>query len=779
MNKNINNKRIIEDILKQKEEYITAEKSKVKERYINKKRERGKKVVIYLLLCLGVIINFLVKYNLFNTKYYDDKIPKEYSVMVLQNTKIGEYATYEVKLKGKNDSYSDKFLLNIYYNDKVVDTVYSYGDILVFSGKIKIPESLKNEGEFNYKNYLNAKNIVGTIATYNVFKEKNIDGNLFLKYCYQLKEYFNQKIDENIPKKEANLLKSMIYGDKKELDQNISDDFNNIGISHILSVSGANVAIVVYIVKLLLERFKIKKKYINIAITGILLIFITLANFELSILRACIMCILLIYSEQLGKKLTTLERIIISLLLVLIINSYSVLSVGMQLSYMATLSITLFYSKTYNQLKYLFKLKKTNQKKIRYIIKKEVISLLSITCSVQILLIPLQLYYFNSFNFLMFISNIVIVFIASIATNIGVIMLIFSKLDIIYNVLINFEYLLLNFIINIASFLSKIDFLSFSMASPSLLSIIIYYLLIFVIFFRKNIFSYIDRIKNLTLKRIVTIVFNNVCRYKYKYTILYITLTIVYHTFFDNYMYFFNIGQGNASLLHYRGKNIIFDCGSTQKGVADRTILSYLKYKGIKSIDAVIISHMHEDHISGIQKLLSSINVEYLIFSNSKEKNKSQDELINVALNSLVKKIEVIKGDNLQIGKYIDINILMPPSGIVRDKDVLNANSMIVKLNINNNKNVLFMGDATIATEKVLLEDLDEKMNIDILQVGHHGSKTSTSTELLDRLKVSTAVISSKKSIYGHPAQETLDKLKNKRIDIKITQYSGGIKINM
>ena len=127
----------------------------------------------------------------------------------------------------------------------------------------------------------------------------------------------------------------------------------------------------------------------------------------------------------------------------------------------------------------------------------------------------------------------------------------------------------------------------------------------------------------------------------------------------------------------------------------------------------------------------------------------------------------------------INVQILSPDKNIdIDNKDSSNSNSLIIYVKINNMKNstYLFMGDATVKSERYLLDNLIIKnKKIDVLQVGHHGSNTSTSKELLECFNIKNAVISSKKEVYGHPTKEVLEILSNYNINILITENLGMI----
>ena len=234
------------------------------------------------------------------------------------------------------------------------------------------------------------------------------------------------------------------------------------------------------------------------------------------------------------------------------------------------------------------------------------------------------------------------------------------------------------------------------------------------------------------------------------------------------------------AFIRYKGTNIVVDMGSTKENLASSILLNYLKKKNITKIDAVLLTHFHTDHINGLsEELLSSIDVSKVIYSVPKEEQKEYYEFIKLLNKNNVAKVEVTRNDEIILGK-IKIKILSPDINIkIKDEDVANANSIVATV-IAGNKNLMFMGDATKKTEENILKDIKLlPSKIDVYQVGHHGSKTSSSDKFIENLNIKVGLISSKKKIYNHPSEDTLKTFKNHNIQIKITEKNGAYKIKI
>ena len=334
-----------------------------------------------------------------------------------------------------------------------------------------------------------------------------------------------------------------------------------------------------------------------------------------------------------------------------------------------------------------------------------------------------------------------------------------SLLLIICNYLIE----ILNYQVDI---LNKFSVINIKLPKIDIVIIIMYYIYIFISMYKDKIAISFWNIRTRIKK---CIKYLKIC------IITYFFIWYIYIVFLDKYIIFFNVGQGNMAIIHSMDKNIIIDIGSTMESTAGKVMLNFLNAKNIKNIDVILITHMHKDHINGLETLINSgISINRIGYSIPFEKNSEYEALINLIRKNKISKMILNKDDRIKIGN-ISIDVLLPDSNnYIEDEDMLNANSTIYYIKANNT-NCLFMGDATKNTERKLLKE-DKIKNIDILQVGHHGSKTSSSKEFISKINSCNAIISSKESVYGHPNEEVLEILNKYKFKIFITEKVGAIK---
>ncbi len=222
----------------------------------------------------------------------------------------------------------------------------------------------------------------------------------------------------------------------------------------------------------------------------------------------------------------------------------------------------------------------------------------------------------------------------------------------------------------------------------------------------------------------------------------------------NSYLIMIDVGQGDSILAkNYFGENILFDAGSKENS-AKNVIIPYLKSIGVTKIDKFIISHGDKDHIVGAMDIISEFDVKEL-YMNSFKNSEYENEI-----STSYKVYFISKSEYLNNHIYI-INY--------HNKDE-NDDSLVTYLI---EPKVLLMGDASSKVEAKI-----NISNINILKVGHHGSKTSSSASFINRVRPKISLISvGLKNKFGHPAKETLERLKDSLI--LMTSVNGMIKINL
>ena len=232
-------------------------------------------------------------------------------------------------------------------------------------------------------------------------------------------------------------------------------------------------------------------------------------------------------------------------------------------------------------------------------------------------------------------------------------------------------------------------------------------------------------------------------------------------------IYFFDVGQADSILIKEDENSVLIDAGNNEDG---SLLVDYIKNElDISKINIVVGTHPHEDHIGGLDNVISSFDIDKIYLPNATTTTKTFEDVLD-AIKSKDYKITIPKIDeefNLE-----DLNFKVLYTG--SDESDLNNTSIVLKLKYGNTS-YLFTGDATSKTEKYLL---DKDIKSDVLKVGHHGSSYSTTDEFLDKVNPSYAIIEvGENNSYSHPSDSTIKKLNNKNIKIYRTDIDGTIKL--
>ncbi len=235
-------------------------------------------------------------------------------------------------------------------------------------------------------------------------------------------------------------------------------------------------------------------------------------------------------------------------------------------------------------------------------------------------------------------------------------------------------------------------------------------------------------------------------------------------------VHYIDIGQGDSELIVTpQGETVMIDCGPNY---SEDVLIRYLKLNSVKTIDYLVLTHPHEDHIGGADKVINELEVKNVIMPDVTTTTSTFKKLLNAISENDTKLITAKTGDKYQLEES-EFKILGP---VTIDEDNLNNCSIVLRFRFKDTY-FLFTGDAEAKAETEILDTFsDKELKSDVLKVGHHGSSTSTSEDFLKAVMPSAAVISCEKNNkFGHPHSETLEILEKYGIKCLRTDKLGSI----
>ena len=546
----------------------------------------------------------------------------------------------------------------------------------------------------------------------------------YKKYLYNKKIYYTLSVDsyeiinnnknilykikDKLYKKIINLNNSDYYlafilGDKTLLSSEIYNSFQSNGISHLLALSGMHINILLLIINMFLKKFKENKRIIITSI--ILIIFLILTGLTASLQRATIFYILKNINNKFNLRYSNIKLLFIVAFIILFINPFLIYDLGFIYSFIVCFGI--FYYSDFIKGNYVVKLFKLSLVTFLFSMPITIMVNYEVNLSsifINMLFVPwisLIVYPLSLMSFIIPILNPLFGFTINITNNMN---MLFSKISLIINI-----------------------------PKLPIILIILFYLILLV-------------------------------RKKKLYICLFLILTFgkVMVLFDKNYyVYFFDIGQGDSSVLvspHQKevlmidtGGKITYEKEEWQKfnktyNVSDG-VIKFLKSRGITKLDYLIISHGDQDHAGDALNIIKKLNVKKVVLNNGST-NSLEKKIINT-------NVKITNNYNLKYFNVINLN-----NGFYDNENDASLVNYITFLKYK----FLFMGDAPKNVEEKIIEKYN-LFNIDVLKVGHHGSKTSSSKYFIDKIIPKYSVISvGRNNRYGHPHEEALSNLINTKI---------------
>lgn len=623
------------------------------------------------------------------------------------------------------------------------------GQYILASGSKKAFQIARNPGNFDEKSYQNSLGVVIKLTDAEIL-EVRTKKNSFRASLEMLKKELCHHIDLSCDETEAGIIKAIVYGEKETLGDEEKQLFQKSGIAHILAISGLHMSALGLGIYRLCRR---KLSFLSAGVCSIscLFAFGIMTGFGISVQRAVIMMFLRILGDVKGRSYDVSVSTSVSALFVLYRNPYALLGGSFILSFGTIYLIAIIYPQVVKRL--LWNCSKKEKKKY----KKRLGNFAGIFTG--ICQMPVLALLFNEFSPYGILLNLVVIPLLSVLFFGGLFAsFLYWFHPVAGKLVIYVAVLVVRIYIRLCEGAQTLPFGRGIYGFPSIWKISLFLLLCLLIWIL--ISGQKDLKKRLTTFFVgMLLLFLLACKRELPHSCVISVL---------------DVGQGDATLIQTeQGKNYLIDGGSTSKQqVGAYQILPYLKYQGVSSLDAIFISHGDEDHMNGILELMKGRQVEIkMIFLGVTQPYEDvYAELVQLAGEMEIAVCEIYRGDCLKLDELV-LTVYHPEKKEYAD---INDASLVFQVEYGAFR-MLFTGDISETTEEELLELLEPA---DVLKTAHHGSKTASSGEFLNRLKVRFATIScGVENRYGHPHKEVLERMEEAGICYAITAQQGCIHI--
>lgn len=619
-------------------------------------------------------------------------------------------------------------VFNILKSEKEQEFFKNLNQTMLLSGQVDLEEATpqRNFGGFDYRTYLKHEGIYRIANLSSITEIRQQSSLSFFERLHELRRQAIVSIQRNFPAPMQHYMTGLLFGYLDKSFDEMSDVYTSLGIIHLFALSGMQVGFFVALFRFIILRLGLRRDYVDILQIPFSLVYASLTGFSVSVIRS------LIQSAFANLGIKKLDNLAFTLMTLFILMPNFLLTTGgiLSFTYAFILSFIDFDELSHYQ------------------------KILTECFAISLGSLPVLLYFFSVFQPL----SLLLTAIFSLAFDtliLPVLTFVFLLSPLVKITALNPFFVFLETIIKFSKSLIGTPLV---FGRPSL-GILLLLLLIIGLLYD----CYRHKKVAIFLFSIIALLF-----FQIKHPL-------------ENEVTVVDIGQGDSILVRdVKGQTLLIDVGgkvrfsekkSWQKRLADsnaeRTLIPYLKSRGIGKIDQLVLTHTDTDHMGDMLEVAKELKIGQVLVSPG---SLTKPDFV-VKLRQMKTPVHAVSaGDNLPImGSHLQV---LYPNAV---GDGGNNDSVVLYGNLLG-KNFLFTGDLEEEGEEQMMATYPN-LPVDVLKAGHHGSKGSSSPEFLDHISPQMALISAgQNNRYKHPHQETLDRFQNQNMTIYRTDQQGAIR---
>jgi competence protein ComEC len=684
--------------------------------------------------------------------------------------------------------------------------IFRYGERLHVLAKLKWPRNFRNPGAFDYQAYLADNGIaaLGSTRLENVAILSGLAGNPFALLRARARDSILAKVSELWPAREAVLIDAMVIGEEAFIDRDTRADFQRSGTYHILVVSGMNVSILAFFIFWALRRLSVAEIPSTVLTLFALVVYALLTEEGAPVWRATLMCAIYLGTRLLYRDRSVLNALGAAALGLLIFDPRQLFTVSFQMTFVCVLIVgaigmplaertSSLYRKAlahwdaddYGALlpptvaQFRLDLRMIAGRLARFAGKRCSLAfmwtairfslsgfeLLLVSAIMQMGLTLPMAYYFHRATTIGLPANVAVVPLteflmpaAIVSLALGYVSPILAKLPALATAAA------LQGITGTVRGLGGLRLADLRVATPSAPMIVAAAaaLLLAMLLARQGA-------KMAVVGLMAILVASAALAFippKPQVRAGVLEMTAI------------DVGEGDSILLVMpQGRTLLVDAGGpvggtrTQLDFGEDVVSPYLWQRGISHLDVVAISHGHSDHIGGMPAVLKNFRPKEL-WVGLLPPSRGLESLINEARGLGIKVVRHWQGDEVELGGA-EIDVLFPPREWPMASEPRNNDSMVLRVSYSESS-ALLEGDAEKAAERTIAAL--HPLQVDLLKVGHHGSSTSTTPEILNAARPKFAVISvGYRTSFGFPRQDVLTRLAASGVHVYRTDIDGAV----
>lgn len=653
------------------------------------------------------------------------------------------------------------------------------GSVVAVEGEVSYFDTARNPGEFDAQDYYRILGVEFRLYKTRIRTESS-RYSAYHEILYRLRCHFEGVFDSALAPKDASIMKAVLLGNKSELDTQSRQLFQRSGIAHILAISGLHITLLGMGLYKLLRKVCIPQAVCAVVSIGLMIAYGDMVGMSSSAYRAVFMFGMQLVAQMLRRTYDMLTALALAAVLILFEQPLYLYHSGFQLSFGAILGVGCLSDVV----------KPVELGKGKRLTEKAALSLCG-SLSIFLVHFPIMLCVYYEFPIYSFLLNLVIIPAMSFLMAAGLLCLGAGSLPVAFGYAVAGMmgwvcHILLSAFERLCVISLKMPFANWVVGRPEDWRICAYGgVIVFLYMAHQRGRSYAKRGINIGLPLPV------------RFMTVLAAVALLSDSPVDGVaMTFLDVGQGDCIWIRSAGgEHFLVDGGSSSESkVGAYTIIPYLKYMGVSRLDAVFLTHLDKDHISGVMEILvggsgdtgniaedqMEVGISRICISESVIEDDAYDELIMLCEARKIPVCRLKAGDRIE-ACGLEFEVLHPQGDY--EADSRNAYSLVMKMETQDHVTALLTGDVEADGERLTAQNLCTTSGfagIDIYKAAHHGSRYSNLKELISLTTPQLAVIScAEDNSYGHPHAETIEKFEEIGSDIRMTKDTGAIFIRI
>ena len=633
-----------------------------------------------------------------------------------------------------------------------------YGDRILVTGRLRSPQPARNPGGFDARTYYASRGVyalmsVRDAAGYRVtLRNRSISWQTAV--IDPLRRSIDQSIDRTMRGDSAALLRGILLGERQQLPEDLIDTFRTIGLAHILAVSGLHVGLITLVVYTLLFVLRLPRHLVAAGTLGVLILYAFITNLTPSVIRATIMAGLFLVGRQMDRQTDTVNILAVAAIVILLLWPSALFDLSFQLSFLATYAIITGYPRLKELLPE--RLSRSEKWWARWLRDGLLVSV-----AAQLGTLPVVAGTFNQVSWMSAVANLFIGPLVFLNTTFGVLTVLTGPLVIeIARLFSAVNALVLYGMIHLSKTFSSVPSALVQVPAPSSLFFASFYAAGLLLLWNPDGPGW--RRTRLGLVALTALVF---CYGLLPERTLEITVL--------------DVGQGDAIFIACpNGRTLLVDGGprSPAWDAGARVIVPFLRAKGHRRVDTMIVSHPHLDHYGGLSAVVESVDVGEIVSSGVTSTSGSYRAWRETVEQHGIPYRTVVKGDTLAALGGVRGVFLHPDRFFVSGASKAHANDVSVVLRLSYGEfSMLLTGDIEEKAEYAVTR-APAALKSTVLKSPHHGSITSSGTTFLhavdpEAVAVSVGLINA----FRHPSPQVMERYRRRGAEVYRTDRGGAV----